>query len=57
VADASAHLPHGATALAAFCAAMAVAWLEGGEHFDLAAYRRERVWQSQFIARDLDLSA
>lgn len=57
VADASAHLPRGATALAAFCAAMAVAWLEGGDHFDSAAYRRERAWQSQFIARDLALSA
>lgn len=56
VADSSAHLPHGATALAAFCAAMAVAWLEGADHFDEAAYRRERVWQSEFIARDLQLS-
>lgn len=55
VADSSAHLPHGATALAAFCAAMAVAWLEGGDHFDLEAYRRERSWQSAFIARDLAL--
>lgn len=57
VADSSAHLPHGATALAAFCAAMAVAWLEGGDHFDLAAYRRERAWQSEFIATDLGLPA
>lgn len=55
VADSSAHLPHGAIALAAFCAAMAVAFLEGGDHFELAAYRRERSWQSAFIARDLGL--
>ena len=57
VADSSAHLPRGATALAAFCAAMAVAWLEGVDHFDEAGYRRERVWQSEFIMRDLELSA
>lgn len=57
VADASAHLPHGATALAAFCAAMAVAWLEGGDHFDREGYRRERAWQSAFIAADLGLDA
>jgi len=56
VADASFHLPHGATALAAFCSAMAVAWLHGGDHFDGDAYRRERDWQSAFIAADLQLS-
>jgi hypothetical protein len=55
VADSSAHLPHGATALAAFCAAMAVAWLDGGDHFDDEGYRRERRWQSAFIASDLGL--
>ena len=57
VADSSAHLPHGATALAAFCAAMAVAWLHGGDHFDDAGYRRERRWQSAFIANDLALTS
>lgn len=55
VADSSAHLPHGAVALAAFCAAMAVAWLEGGDRFALEGYRRERAWQSAFIAQDLAL--
>jgi hypothetical protein len=53
--DASWHLPRGATALAAFCAAMTVARLHGKSHFDEAAYRRERVWQSSWIAGDLRL--
>ena len=57
VADASYHLPRGATALAAFCSAMAVAWLHGGDHFDGEAYRVERAWQSAFITRDLQLDA
>jgi hypothetical protein len=55
VGDASYHLPNGSTALAAFCAAMAVAWFHGGDHFDGEAYRRERDWQSSFIAADLKL--
>jgi hypothetical protein len=55
VADASNHLPRGSTALAAFCSAMAVAWLAGEDHFDDEAYRQERAWQSQFIAQDLKL--
>jgi hypothetical protein len=55
--DAAAHLPHGATALSAFCSAMTVAWLRGGDHFDDAGYREERLWQSAFISRDLALSA
>jgi hypothetical protein len=55
VADASAHLPHGATALSAFCSAMTVARLRGGDHFDDEAYREERSWQSRFIANDLGL--
>jgi hypothetical protein len=57
VADSSWHLPHGSTALAAFCAAMAVAWLGGGSRFDDATYRSERVWQSRFIVGDLELEA
>jgi hypothetical protein len=57
VADSSWHLPHGSTALAAFCAAMAVAWLHGGTRFEAAGYRSERLWQSRFIAEDLKLSA
>jgi hypothetical protein len=57
VADASYHLPHGATALAAFCAAMTVARLHGGgSHFDEAGYREERLWQSKFIENDLQLT-
>jgi hypothetical protein len=55
VADCSWHLPHGSTALAAFCAAMAVAWLHGGTRFDQETYWRERVWQSRFIVDDLKL--
>lgn len=57
VSDASAHLPHGATALAAFCSAMTAARLRGVDHFDDAAYREERSWQSRFIAADLSLAA
>ena len=53
IADASAHLPRGNTALAAYCSAMAIAWLQGGDHFDAAGYRQERAWQSEFLARDL----
>jgi hypothetical protein len=56
LADAAAHFPHGATALSAFCSAMTIAWLHGGDHFDDEGYRRERVWQSRFIADDLALS-
>lgn len=56
VADSSAHLPRGSTALAAFCAAMAVAYLHGGSRFDDAGYRAERLWQSRFIADDLQLA-
>jgi hypothetical protein len=55
VSDASNHLPRGSTALAAFCSAMAVAWLHGRDHFDDGAYRQERAWQSAFIAADLRL--
>jgi hypothetical protein len=55
--DAAAHFPSGATALSAFCSAMTVAWLHGGDHFDDEGYRAERVWQSAFIAEDLGLSA
>ena len=55
VADASKHLPRGSTALAAFCSAMAVAWMHGRDHFDGEAYRAERAWQSAFIASDLRL--
>ena len=55
-ADASRHVPHGATALAAYCAAMTVARLHGaGTRFDEAGYRKERLWQSKFIERDLSL--
>jgi hypothetical protein len=53
--DAAAHFPKNATALSAFCSAMTVAWLHGGDHFDDEGYRQERVWQSAFIARDLAL--
>jgi len=56
VADSSWHLPHGSTALAAFCAAMAVAWLHGGTRFETVGYRSERLWQSRFIVEDLKLS-
>lgn len=56
VADASAHLPRGNTALAAYCSAMAIAWLHGGDHFDTVGYRQERAWQSELLARDLSLS-
>lgn len=55
LADAAWHLPHGATALSAFCSAMTVAWLHGGDHFDDGGYRQERAWQSAFIAEDLAL--
>ena len=55
VADSSFHLPNGSTALAAFCAAMAVAWLRGVDHFAEEGYREERAWQSRFIAEDLGL--
>jgi hypothetical protein len=55
IANASAHLPRGSTALAAYCSAMAIAWQHGGDHFDLAGYRSERVWQSEQIARELGL--
>jgi hypothetical protein len=55
LADAAKHLPRGATALSAFCSAMTVAWLHGGDHFDELGYRQERAWQSAFIAQDLTL--
>lgn len=55
VGDASAHLPHGSTALSAFCSAMTAARLRGIDHFDDEAYREERSWQSSFIANDLGL--
>jgi hypothetical protein len=55
IADASAHLPRSNTALAAYCSAMAIAWLHGGDHFDTEGYRQERAWQSEFLARDLCL--
>jgi hypothetical protein len=55
LADASAHLPRGSTALAAYFSAMTVARLVGGVRFDQAAYRRERTWQSNFIIKDLKL--
>jgi hypothetical protein len=54
--DASWHLPHGATALGAFCAAMTVARFYGKDRFDEAAYRQERVWQSHWIAEHLGLA-
>lgn len=54
--DASWHLPNGATALAAFCAAMTVARFYGKDRFDEAAYREERVWQSNWIAEHLSLA-
>jgi len=57
VADSSAHLPAGSTALAAFCAAMAIAWIDGGTRFDDAGYRREKLWQSRFLADHLQLPA
>jgi hypothetical protein len=50
------HLPRGNTALAAFCAAMAAARLSGQDHFDQAAYDRERVWQSTWLLRELGLA-
>jgi hypothetical protein len=57
VADASAHLPRGATALTAFCSALTAARLAGaGTTFDEAGYRQERHWQSKFIENDLRLS-
>jgi hypothetical protein len=49
------HLPRGNTALAAFCAAMAAARLSGRDHFDQAAYDRERLWQSAWLVRELGL--
>lgn len=55
LADAGKHLPKGAIALSAFCSAMTVAFLYGGDHFDDAGYRQERIWQSAFIAQDLSL--
>jgi hypothetical protein len=55
LADATAHMPGGATALSAFCSAMTIAWLHGGDHFDDAGYRQERAWQSAFLAQDLAL--
>lgn len=57
LADAGKHLPKGAIALSAFCSAMTVAFLHGGDHFDDAGYRQERAWQSSFIALDLSLGA
>jgi hypothetical protein len=53
--SASAHLPRGNTALAAYCSAMAIAWLHGGGRFDSAGYRLERSWQSAQLARQLRL--
>lgn len=51
------HLPRGNTALAAFCAAMASARLSGRDHFEQAAYDREREWQSAWLVRELGLTA
>jgi hypothetical protein len=52
ISDASAHLPRRSTALAAYCSAIGIARLG---HDESAAYRRERAWQSDWIARDLSL--
>jgi hypothetical protein len=50
------HLPRGNTALAAFCSAMTVARLYGGDHFAQAGYEAERLWQSAWLARELKLA-
>jgi hypothetical protein len=52
IGDASAHLPRRSTALAAYCSAIGVARLGSDES---EGYRRERAWQSEWIARDLSL--
>jgi hypothetical protein len=53
LADAASHLPRGSIALSAYCSAMTVAWLQGGDRFDDAGYRQERAWQSAFIAEEV----
>lgn len=55
LASAARHLPRGNTALAAFCAAMAAARLAGRTRFDQAGYDDERIWQSGWLARELNL--
>jgi hypothetical protein len=55
IANATAHLPRGNIALSAYCSAMAIAWLHGGDHFDLSGYRLERSWQSSRLAQQLGL--
>jgi hypothetical protein len=51
------HLPNRSVALAAFCAAMAVARLRGVTRFVQSGYDAERRWQSAWLARELGLSA
>jgi hypothetical protein len=57
LASAAYHLPNLSFALAAFCSAMSVARLHGSDHFEQVGYDAERRWQSQWIARDLQLDA
>jgi hypothetical protein len=57
LASAAYHLPNLSFALAAFCSAMSVARLYGIDHFEQVGYDAERRWQSQWIARDLQLDA
>lgn len=52
IGDSSRRLALGAYALGAYCAAIGVARLSTDE---AAAYRRERTWQSDWIARELSL--
>jgi hypothetical protein len=55
--DSSWHVRHGAhesPALAALCAAMAVAKTAPDVELE-AAYRRERAWQSEWIVREMNL--
>lgn len=57
LASAAYHLPNQNFALAAFCAAMAVARLHGIDHFEQVGYDAERRWQSKWISHDLRLEA
>jgi len=57
LAAAAYHLPNLSFALSAFCSAMSVARLHGIDHFEQVGYDAERRWQSQWIARDLQLDA
>lgn len=56
LASAARHLPRGSVALAAYCAAMAIARNVGGIRFDQDAYDAERRHQSMLIVRELSLA-